>query len=59
MAVDRWKLLGATDFQVANKNAQEFIQEKERDSAGILEPKLVRDAAQRPLVEHLTQETPR
>jgi integrase len=53
MAVDRWKSLGATDFQVANKKAQEFIQEKEREAAGILEPKLVREAAQRPLVEHL------
>jgi integrase len=53
MPVDRWKSLGATDLQVANKRAQEFIQEREREAAGILEPKLVRDAAQRALVEHL------
>ena len=53
MPVDRWKSLGATDFQTANKNAQEFIQEKEREAAGIIEPKLIRDAAQRPLTEHL------
>jgi len=53
MPVDRWKSLGATDFQTANKNAQEFIQEKEREAAGIIESKLVRDAAQRPLTEHL------
>jgi integrase len=53
MPVDRWKSLGATDLQVANKRAQEFIQEKEREAAGIIEPKLVRDAAQRPLAEHL------
>jgi len=53
MPVDRWKSLGATDLQVANKRAQQFIQEREREAAGILEPKLVRDAAQRPLAEHL------
>ena len=53
MVVDRWKSLGATDLQVANKRAQEFIQEKEREAAGIIEPKLARDAAQRPLLEHL------
>ncbi len=53
MPVDRWKSLGATDLQVANKRAQEFIQEREREAAGILEPKLARDAAQRYLAEHL------
>ena len=53
MLVDRWKSLGITEFQSANKKAQEFIQEKERETAGIIEPKLARDAAQRPLVEHL------
>ena len=53
MPVDRWKSLGVTDRSVAEKKAQEFIQEKEREAAGIIEPKLVRDAAQRPLTEHL------
>jgi integrase len=53
MPVDRWKSLGATDYQVANKRAQEFIQEKEREAAGIIEPKLMREAAQRSLGEHL------
>jgi integrase len=53
MPVDRWKSLGVTEFQTANKKAQEFIQEQEREAAGIIEPKLARDAAQRPLVEHL------
>ncbi len=53
MPADRWKSLGATDIQVANKKAQEFIQEKEREAAGIIEAKPVRDAAQRPLLEHL------
>jgi integrase len=53
MPVDRWKSLGVTDLQVATKRAQEFIREKEREAAGIIEPKAVRDAVQRPLVEHL------
>jgi len=53
MPVDRWKSLGVTDFQVATKRAQGFIQEKEREAAGIIEPKLVRDAAQKLLAQHL------
>jgi len=53
MPVDQWKSLGVTDKQVAEKLALEFIQEKEREAAGIIEPKLVRDAAQRPLLERL------
>jgi len=39
MPVDKWKSLGVTDFQVATKNAQKFIQEREREEAGILAPK--------------------
>ena len=53
MPVDRWKSLGVTDKQVAEKKAQEFIREKEREAAGILEPKRIRDAALRPLAAHL------
>ena len=53
MPVDRWKSLGVTDKQVAEKKAQEFLQEKEREAAGILEPKVIRDAALRPLSAHL------
>ena len=53
MPVDKWKSLGVTDFQVATKNAQRFIQEREREAAGILEPKVVRDAAHNPLIQHL------
>ena len=53
MPVDKWKSLGVTDFQVADKKAHAFIQEREREAAGIIEPKLARDAAQRPLREHL------
>ena len=53
MPKDRWVSLGVTDKQVAEKKAQEFIREKEREAEGILEPKVVRDAAARPLAEHL------
>src|SRR3977135_1652601 len=53
MPVDRWKTLGVTDKQVADKRAQEFIQEKEREVAGILEPKVIRTAAMTPLSAHL------
>ena len=53
MLVDRWKSLGVSDKQVAEKKAQEFRQEKEREAAGILEPKVIRNSAARPLAEHL------
>lgn len=53
MPVDRWKSLGVTDKQAAEKKAQEFIREREREAAGILEPKVIRDAALMPLAEHL------
>src|SRR5271156_6143351 len=53
MPVDKWKSLGVTDKQVADKKAHEFIQERERETAGIVEPKAVRDAAKRPLTVHL------
>ena len=33
--------------------AQEFRREKEQEEAGILEPKVIRSAAARPLAEHL------
>jgi hypothetical protein len=53
MPVDKWKSLGVTDKQVADKKAHEFIQERERETAGILEPKAVRDSAKKPLTAHL------
>jgi integrase len=53
MPVDRWKSLGVSDKQVAEKKAREFIQETEREAAGILEPRVIRDAAKKPLKEHL------
>ncbi len=53
MPVDRWKSLGVTDRQVADKRAHEFIQEREREAAGILEPRVIRSAALRPLAAHL------
>ena len=53
MPTDRWKSLGVADKQVAKKKALEFRQEKEREAAGILEPKVIRTAAMIPLTAHL------
>ena len=53
MPVDKWKSLGVTDKQVADKKAHEFIQEREREAAGILEPQAVRDSAKKALTAHL------
>jgi hypothetical protein len=53
MPVDRWRSLGVTDKQAADKKALEFFREKQQEAAGILETKVVRDAAMRPLAEHL------
>jgi integrase len=46
-----------TDKQVANKKAHEFIRERERETAGILEPKVVRDSAKKLLSAHLEDYT--
>ena len=53
MPVDKWKSLGVTDKQVADQKAHKFIQEREREAAGILEPQAVRDSARKPLTAHL------
>ena len=53
MPVDKWKSLGVTDKQVADQKAHQFIQEREREAAGILEPQAVRDSARKPLAAHL------
>ena len=53
MPVDKWKSLGVTDKQVADQKAHKFIQEREREAAGILEPQAVRDSARKPLAAHL------
>ena len=55
MPVDKWKSLGVKDKQVADKMGHEFIQERERETAGILEPKGVRDSAKKPLTAHLDE----
>ncbi len=53
MPADRRISLGVTDKQVAEKKAREFIQEQEREASGIIEPRIVRDAAKKPLLAHL------
>lgn len=42
-----------TNKQVAQKKMQSLYEEREREAAGILTPKSLRDAAQKPLSEHL------
>jgi integrase len=55
MPCDRWKSLGVSDKQVADKKAREFFQEKEREAAGIIEPQIIRDSAKKALKEHLDE----
>jgi len=42
-----------TDKQAAAKTAQKFIKEKQQEATGVIEPKLMRDSARKPLAEHL------
>ena len=50
---DRTVALHVTDKRVAEQKLEKLIQELEREAAGILAPKLMRDAAQMPIAEHL------
>ncbi len=43
------------ELQVAEKLKNDFIREKERELSGIIAPRPVRDAASRPLTEHLEE----
>ena len=45
--------LHVRDIQVAEKMKVDHLREKERELAGISEPKLLLDAAQKPLCDHL------
>ena len=45
--------LHVTDKRVAEQKLEKLIQELEKESAGIIAPKLLRDAAQTPIREHL------
>ncbi len=45
--------LGCSDRQVAKKKLAELIAEKEREAAGLIAPKIEREAAAKPLKEHL------
>jgi integrase len=53
MPVDKWKSLGVSDKQAAESLGRKFFEEQQQEASGIIVPKLMRDAAQRPLVEHL------
>jgi len=45
--------LKTSDKQVARKRLEELVLEQEREAAGILAPKIQREAAQRKMTEHL------
>lgn len=45
--------LHTTDKRVAEKRLREIVEEREREAAGILSPKPQREAAGRPLADHL------
>jgi len=53
MLVDRWKSLKVSERQAAEKNAREFREEYEQEAACILAPKVIREAASKPLAMHL------
>lgn len=53
MPADKWKSLKASDKQVAEQRAIEFRREWENETAGIIQPRPLREAAARPLAEHL------
>ncbi len=50
---DRSIPLHVTDKRVAEQKLEKLVQELEREAAGIIAPKVMRDAAQAPLAEHL------
>lgn len=47
--------LETSDRQVAEKKLAELISERERERAGLIAPRLQRDSAQRPILEHLDE----
>lgn len=53
MLVDRWKSLGVTQKEVAEKRADDFRKEWELEQAGLLPSVSVREAGKRPMVDQL------
>ena len=53
MPVDKWRSLGTTDKQCADKRATEFFQEIQQEQDGILDAKPTRESARTPLRQHL------
>ena len=45
--------LGVTDRQVAEEKARQIVQEREKESVGLLAPKRQREAAQASITRHL------
>ncbi len=53
MASNKFVTLDTTDRLVAEKKANHFLEDFQREQAGIIEPRLRRDAAKAPLKQHL------
>jgi integrase len=47
--------LGTTDKEVAKRRLRKIVEEKEREAAGIIAPKALRDGAQKLLLSHLEE----
>lgn len=54
MPTDKWVSLRTSDKQVAQKKAQDFYQQKEHESGGLMPSKAARNAAGTPLLSHLS-----
>lgn len=54
MVIEKWRSLGVTDKQVAEKLARDFVTEQEQERMGIIQPKSLRNSAKVPLKNHLT-----
>ena len=53
MQRDKWKSLGTSDKQVAEKKAQDFYQLKQQEAAGLIPSQAARNAGTTPLLHHL------
>ena len=49
----KYRSLGTTDQQVANKKADDFLRELQQEQEGIIAPRAVREGVKQPLEKHL------
>ena len=53
MPVEKWKSLGTTDKQVAEKKAHDFYRIKQQEAAGLIPTESYREAGKERLLTHL------